>query len=178
MPRGEGLRQIFATLQEEEIANRTSDQFNGRPFSRRWKTPMLYYDKPLLPRPDFCNYGPCAFVCNERALFWARGLMEECGECLPVTVEGGTGEYCIYHVTNCLNVLDAEKSQWKPYGPRGEYKTLRKPFFRANRLGEDWLFKIAENAGTETYCLEHTGEPDADEFKAIVEQQGPHGSQV
>lgn len=108
--------------------------------------------------------------------------MEMAGEYLPVEIEGEPGLFQFYHITNCSNVLDPDKSQWHILKAsklnKGNVETLKelvKPAFRTERFGEESLFKIAEDFGTRSYCLERSGDPDDGEFKAVVERQGLTG---
>jgi hypothetical protein len=180
-----GRKQVLASLggQEGETPRFMLDEFHGKPFSRQWKPIRYWLDKPLLHRPDF--YGlVCAFICSERALTVAGEPLEMCGELLPVEIEGERGEFRLFHVTNCINVLDRDKSRWRTLGPSKHYKhitetftVLEKPAFNPERFGEETLFKIPEDAGVSTYCLERSGDPDDGEFKALVERQGLTGLQ-
>ena len=105
----------------------------------------------------------------------AGEAMESAGEYLPVEIEGEAGEYRLYHTTNCINVVDGERSGWHCYGPAGEYRELVRPVFKAERFGEESLFKVPENHGIRSYCLERSGDPDDGEFKAVVEHHGLTG---
>lgn len=156
------------------------DEFQGKPFSRQWRPIKYWLDKLLLPRPDFYHLSG-AFICNERALLAAGEPIERCGELLPVAIEGEQGEFKLFHVTNCINVLDRDKSEWRTEGPSKHYKQmtqtftyLDKPAFRAERFCEETLFKIPENA-VHTYCLERSGDAEDGEFKALVERHGLTG---
>jgi hypothetical protein len=159
-----------------------TDEFQGKPYARKWKPVRFYIDKSLLPRPDFFAEDT-AWVCNERAMLLAGEAMEMAGEYLPVEIENERGEFKLYHITNCINVLDQEKSQWGTVGPSRLYKSLegytykelKRPAFRAERFGEETLFKIPENHGVYSYCLERTGDPEDGEFKAAVEHHGLTG---
>jgi len=148
---------------------------NGRPFGGNWKTQDFYIEKPLIPKPNFFNIGPRAFVCDERARELAGEPLEMSGEFLPIRVEGEAGKYWIYNVTNCINVVDRKKSKWRKLGPNPEDRLLLKPSFIATRFGEETIFKIPEDRGTLMYCLETSGDPDDGEFKAVVEHHGLTG---
>lgn len=147
---------------------------NGVPFGGGWKCPTFVIEKPLVPRPNFFN--TClAFACDERARTLAGEPMEMSGEFLPIKVEGEKGEYWIFNCTNCVNVVDAKRSQWQKLGPGPQDRMLKKPSFIASRFGEETLFKIPEDRGTRLYCAEFTGDPDDGEFKAVVENHGLTG---
>ncbi|HYG33843.1 MAG TPA: hypothetical protein VEC99_03610 [Clostridia bacterium] len=157
------------------FGKRYSHDFNGRPLLRKWKPVQLYIRNPRRPRPDFYNFGIAKFVCNERARQLAEVPLAESGELLPVSIEGEAENFCLFNVTTCVNAVDQERSVWEYYGPKGEYRTLRKPAFIPERLGDEYLFKIQEDAGTEIYCLERSGDPAENEFKALVEYHGLTG---
>jgi len=177
---------VLADDQAFNFINPTKE-FSGAPFSKEWKKQRLYIEKPKLPRPDFFHFGISKFVCNERARGLTGEPLEMCGELLPIEIERENGDYYLYNVTNCINVVDLEKSRWqtllywknstqqKPEEKKEELKILKTPAFIAERLGEESLFKIPEDNGTEIYCLERTGDADDGEFKALVEKHGLTG---
>lgn len=164
-------------IKEREIRSGrlTYEKFSGRPYPFKWKAVELYIENPLYPRPDFYNFGTGKFVCNERAREQAGEALEMAGELLPVSIEGESGEFYIFNCTNCINVLDREKSRWKVFGPMGQFRTLEQPAFYPQRFGEECLFKIAEDGGSVIYCLERTGDALDGEFKAVVEECGLKG---
>ena len=145
------------------------DEFNGRPFSKKWRTLELIISMPRLPRPDFFDFGGSVFVCNERAVELAGDPLEMAGELLPVRVKGEQGRFWVFNTTNCIEVLDARKSKWEHWGPAGQYKRLVKPAFVRNRLGEISIFKFPEDGASRIYCIERSGEIADSEFKATVE---------
>ncbi len=145
------------------------EEFSGRPFSKPWKKVELFFDKVNMPIGDFSFFRLSAFVCNKRARLLVGEPLEMSGELLPVSVEGQTGAFYICNVTNCLPALDPDRSTWKRAGVAGRLRVLVRPSFIPERLGEDSLFKIAEDGATYVYCVERTGDPEDGEFKAIVE---------
>ena len=126
------------------------DAFRGKPLARRWRPVRYWLDRPLLPRPDFFLHGGF-LICGERAMTLAADALEMSGESFPVEVENEPGPWHLYHVTNCINALDPD------------------------RFGEESLFKIPEDHGLHTYCLERTGDPDDGEFKALAERHALTG---
>ena len=172
----EGNFEHYASLlmQEKDRRYIRVGDFDGQPYSRRWQPIELYIDKPKQPRPDFYHFGLSAFVCNERALEHVQGCLEEAGELLPVSIEREPGEFFIFNVTNCINVLDHEKSSWRGYGPNNMFKRLTTPVFIPERFGDESIFKFPEACAT-TYCLERSGEYREGEFKALVEHHGLTG---
>jgi len=146
----------------------------GIPFAKEWKVPRFYIEKPLIPRPDFFN-AVLGLVCNENAREIAGEAMEMSGEFLPIRVEGVAGEHWIYNITNTINVVDEQKSDWQRLGPGPGDRMLRKPAFISARFGDETIFKMPQDRGARTYCVEFTGDPDDGEFKAVVEHSGLTG---
>jgi hypothetical protein len=161
---------LDATPENEKIVG--LDDFAGVPFPRKWRRITLCINMPLLPRPDFYGYGGGVFVCNPRAFELTSHAMGMSGELLPVNVQGERGTFYIFNCTDCLNVVDHEKSKWRILG--GRYRILKTPAF-IDRFGEGTLFKIPEHADSTIYCVERTGNPEDAEFKALVEHHGLTG---
>lgn len=155
--------------------NRNDDQvvrnkfFLGRPYPKQWSMIELFIDNPKYPRPDFYGFGVVNFVCSSKAYEFAGETLEMSGELLPVSVEDEPGEFFIYNVTNCINVIDKKKSVWRALDKAGTYKELQTMVFHPERFGEETIFKIPEDGGVGIYCLERSGDPDDGEFKALVE---------
>jgi hypothetical protein len=176
-------RQIFAdagrsgpTTKEDDKWLDELHEFGGKPFSREWRPITLYIGKARLPEPDLL----CAFpivrlpVCNERAMTVLGKLMKACGELLPVRVAKKKGKFHLLNVTRMLpKVLHHKESTWRQIDR--DFKLLKQPVFFGDRLPRDVsLFKIPEFA-QKTYCLERTGKPEGNEFKALVEKHGLTG---
>lgn len=143
--------------------------FDGRPFNKKWEPQMFYIEKPRLPHPNFYWFGASKFVCDEKARKLAGEALEMSGELLPVRIEGFKQRYWLYNITNCINVTDLRKSKWKYLGAKREHRILERPAFIPARFGEESIFKIPEDRGAAMYCVERTGDADDGEFKALVE---------
>lgn len=144
-------------------------RFDGRPLARNWRPVELYIATPRLPKPDFYGFGS-AWVINQRAAELAGEALEMSGELLPVKMDGAPEDFYIYNCTNCMNVVDRDRSVWNSLGRKGEFKVLQKPAFFGDRFGEETLFKIIEDGAFTNYCLERSGEALEGEFKAVVEK--------
>ena len=140
---------------------------SGRPFPTEWHPIQLWIDTPHWPRPDIYAFGPGAFVCSDRVVELLGEPLEMAGELLPITIEGESGNFFVYNVTNSKNVFDTEKATWRINGP---LRHIVKYAFKAERFGEESLFKIPEDCDIDIYCLERTGNADEGEFKALVER--------
>lgn len=153
--------------------------FTGRPYGQKWKQPLLQISMPLLPHPDFFNFGVGAFVCNQRAFVSAAEPLEMSTELLPVSIKGESGIFHIVNVTNAIAAIDAARSVWQDGYPSrdGLVKLLVRPAFTPQMLGEVSLFKIPEDGAINVYCIERTSDPGDGEFKAIVEHEGLTGIQ-
>src|SRR5688572_25036600 len=83
-------RQKYASLASpsDRIIARERNEFQGKPYSKKWRPYTVYLDKPRLPRPDFFAYDPLVLACSERAVKLAGEPMEMAGELLPIKVEG------------------------------------------------------------------------------------------
>ena len=152
----EGNFDHYATLRVNERDRRLFgvDDFSGRPYPRKWTPVELYVAQPNRPRPDFFHFGFSAFVCNQRAMEMAQGVLEEAGELLPVTIEREPGNYFIYNVTNLnsnpvkpslsTNALNPSSSpspplskQYEVIGSSGNLKTLSSPNRSAMKTGSN-----------------------------------------
>jgi len=114
-------------------------------------------------------------VCDARAAELAGEALEMSGELLPVTIEDEDGDFFIFNATNCINVLDKEKSTWRQLDAKGEYKELQSLEFLPARFGEESIFKFPEEGAIGIYCLERTGDANEGEFKAVVEKHALTG---
>jgi hypothetical protein len=176
-PKERRLKEYSLLVTDEaafEYIYQHGESLNGVPFAGEWKVPTFYIEKPLIPRPDFFN-AVLGLVCNEKAREIAGEAMEMSGEFLPIRVEDIKGEYWIYNITNTINVVDEAKSEWQKLGPGPDDRMLCRPAFISARFGEETIFKIPQDRGARMYCAEFSGDPDAGEFKAVVEHSGLTG---
>lgn len=177
-PKDQRFKEYAGLLAEEDVwrfITPDGEGLNGVPYGYKWKTQRFYIDKPLAPKPNFLWIGGRAFVCDEKARRLAGEPMEMAGEFLPIVVDGDPSQYWIYNITNCINVVDADASEWEELGTGPEDRMLERPAFIASRFGEETLFKIPENRGARMYCIEFTGDPEDGEFKAVVEREALTG---
>src|SRR2546423_11259725 len=86
-------------------SRRTAPHFSGRPLKQKWKPIRLEVSMPLLPRAAFSDFGTGVFVCNARAAQLAAEPLEMCGELLRAKVEGESGQFFLYNVTNCISAI-------------------------------------------------------------------------
>jgi hypothetical protein len=150
------------------------ERFRGQPFPDKWKKVELNFG-PHTPWPaDFYFYGPGALVCSEKAMDTLAPLEDE-GEFLPVRLNGIRGNYFLYNSTNCRSYLNEKRTTWKQRDSTRGHASILKHAFWAERISDDCLFKILDEGAIELYCVERSGDPYDDEFKALVEADGLSG---
>ena len=167
-PKDKRFKEYSSIVAEDKVWDSIAphgDVFNGVPFGKKWKTPTFFIEKPLVQKPNFWNIC-LAVVCDEKAREVAGEALEMSGEFLPIRVEGEKGKFWIYNITNCINVVDTNKTEWQKLGPGPNDRMLKKPWFIPTRFGEETIFKIPEDRGARMYCVEFSGDPDDGEFKA------------
>jgi len=177
-PKDQRFEEYASLVADDEVWDAIAPEgeaFKGIPLGREWTPRTFYFEKPLEPKSNFLYLCCDAFVCDERARELAGEPLEMAGEFLPINIEKENGNYWIYNVTNCINAVDSERSQWEKLGPDPEDRIMDKPAFIASRFGEETIFKIPEDRVTSIYCVEFTGDPDDGEYKATVEHHGLTG---
>ena len=170
-PRGNFPNYASLTTEPAKFRRLGYDPFSGVPFPRRWEPLELYLEQPKYPQPDFFSFGSTVFVCSDRVRDLVGEALADDGEFLPVSIEGNSTPHFIYNITSCPPVFDSEKSLWTYFGPKNAYKDLVMPAFRAERFGEESVFKFADVGAGTMYCLERTGDAEDGEFKALVERE-------
>lgn len=135
-----------------------------RSLTALWKPPTVYVRKPKLNRGNFLHITVGLLVADDEAFSKIGEFFEMAGEVLPIPFEGKT--LSLLNVTECINCLDREKSQWRD--PRRREGLPLKYVFHPNRLDESSIFKIPETCKGEILVLERENDPET-EFKAAVE---------
>jgi hypothetical protein len=87
------------------------------------------------------------------------------GELLPLPHEGR--EYTVLNVTECINCLDQDASQWSLNPSTGERVRLVRYAFHRDRFSESPIFKIPETCRAEVLVVEGLLDPE-DEFRSVV----------
>lgn len=111
--------------------------------------------------------------CRQKAFSYVWPQFQTAGEVLPVLDEAGQ-ELHLLNVTECLNVLDREHTEFRRYSGGEGYGPVKYAFF-SNRFSEASIFMIPEGGGL-LYALERDNDPDT-EFKAAVELHRLQGLQ-
>src|SRR5438128_6302126 len=96
--------------------------FDCRPKASSWSAPSVFILHPKLERGNFLHLAPGALVMDESTTEELRDLLEMSGELLPIDCVGE--KFWISNVTECINVLDEDKTEWlydKGDGPIKRY---------------------------------------------------------
>lgn len=122
--------------------------FDG--FSKElWVPPRMRRYNPLLPRARCQRISSGAFGFWENSLPLYRDIAERVGQLLKIEVEKET-VHCL-NVTNVVNCLDKEKTEWA-YGESTKKPISIKKFsFKKNLLPEARIFKIPETVRGSIY---------------------------
>ena len=127
--------------------------FNGTSKAEVWKTIEFIVDDPLDSIGNFysLSYGT-AFACDRVAVEAMSEFWNSAGELLPISLKGK--ELYIFNVTNCIDVLDTEKSLFDFYkdGSRGR---ILEYVFNEFGYNETSIFKIPETSKIQ--ILTYTG---------------------
>ena len=145
--------------------------FDGNPKAATWKPPEVFVLHPKLKAGDFYAFCAGAFAAREASLREVRMHLEIAGELLPLIHEGE--RFVVLNVTDCINVLDQERTVWDIYadGTRG---LIRHPAFLPSRFTASSIFKIPEDNSVEIFTYEGFKSPH-DEFKPTYERLGLTG---
>jgi hypothetical protein len=147
--------------------------FDGTPKLPGWEPPGVYVYKPKLKRGNFLSFmGGGALICDARAVEELREMLEMSGELLPLPHKGEL--FQTLNVTECVNVLDEEKTDWVIGQTTRQRIGIKRYAFHPERLPETPLFKIPETARAEILTTEARIDPE-DEFKPAVERLGLTG---
>lgn len=151
---------------DPNIWNTNQLSFEGLPKKDSWSSPEVYYPNPLEKLGDFVYLCPGVLVFNARARECCANFFEMSGEILPIYHE--QKPLFALNVTQCWNVLDQERTQWK-YDKYGTIKLrIEKYYFHPHRIPEVPLFKIPETVKTSIYTCQGMKDPE-NEFKYNVE---------
>ncbi|MDB4262511.1 hypothetical protein N9849_00755 [bacterium] len=95
---------------------------------KTWNSPDFYIHNPILEKGDFFHVGAGCIAFGEKVWNCDRMVdsLEMAGEILPITLETGEGLY-ILNVTECVNALDKEKSEYSVIGILRKICKLRAP---------------------------------------------------
>ena len=141
--------------------------FTGAPV-KDWNPPPLEPYLKSRPEPDIWYYYNGAIAVWKALLSKIPELetiLMRAGQLLPQPFKGK--ELTICNITECVECIDAEKSDWI-FHPAGKRITVRRPFFIADKLPKSTLFKIPQ-APMQIFTWEKDQNAEQ-EFKACAEK--------
>ncbi len=142
---------------------------DGTPKAQTWSPPSVFILHPKHEAGDFYQYYSNVLISSPRATAALRWHLERAGELLPLPYEGEV--FTVLNVTECINVLDQEKTEW--VYSEGRRLHIKKYAFHPRRFTETTLFKIPETCKAEVLVV--TGQSSLGEFRDAVEQAGLRG---
>ena len=159
-------------LEDESLWQTDSLLFDCAKKKDSWNPPSVYVLNPKLKMGNFIYLIPGALICDQIATEALRDILEMSGELLPILHEGK--EYTILNVTECVNALNQEKTEWKYSKRSGAKIGIAHYSFHMNRFPETSLFKIPETSRSEILTYSGLKDPE-DEFITICQKQGLTG---
>jgi hypothetical protein len=127
--------------EDRQIWSRKELDFDGTPRAAVWKPPPVFCLYPKLKKGDFLSLGAGRIVTTPQATEKVRTFFEMAGEILPLPYEGE--EYSVLNITECINCLDADRSEWLVTAT-GVRALLKTPVFYPDRFTESSIFLIPE----------------------------------
>ncbi len=160
--------QYFLPEHEEDALQLMTD---CTPMSTVWSPPPVFVFKPLHEAGDFYQFSAGSLITSPRATEVLRTYLEMAGELLPLPFAGQT--YTLLNVTECINCLDHERSEWV-CAEDGTCLYPDRYVFHRNRFSESPIFKVPETRGGEILVAEGLHDPE-DEFRYEVVRAGLKG---
>mgnify|MGYP001773483530 CR=1 FL=1 len=158
------------------LTERDADAFKLRmdcvPVADKWDPPPVFIFKPKHKKGDFFQFNSDILITSPRATEVLRTHLEMAGELLPLPYQGQ--EFTVLNVTECINCLDYQNTEWMYDEQSGVALWPTKYAFLSNRFTESMLFKIPETSRSEILVVEGLHEPN-EEFRAVVQQAGLEG---
>ncbi len=146
--------------------------FDGSSLAERWTPLAVSIDDRRLEVGDVWCLTAGALVVAPETPDYVTGFFEMAGETLRLLYQGRALTVC--NVTECINCLDGENTQWEDDHGTGQRGGIVRYAFHPNRFSASSLFKIPETAEDEMLVVERWRDPE-DEFKSAVEEAGLRG---
>jgi hypothetical protein len=137
-----------------------------------WVPPPVFILYPKRRRGSFFQFGSSVLITPPDVTYILQGHFEMAGELLPLPHEGEV--FTVLNVTECINVLDHERTEWAINPETGSKMRPVRYAFHPHRFTETTLFKIPETARAEIFVVEGLQDPE-DEFRYVVEKEGLEG---
>jgi hypothetical protein len=130
-----------------------------------WTPPPVVIHQPLLNAGALYNFHCDTPIFTDRAANLLRTHLEMAGELLELPFNGQS--YWMLNVLECINCLDAKKTQWRESG--GERLSPEQYVFHRNRFSESNIFKIPETYRSEVLVVDR--EDDEGFVDELIEYQ-------
>lgn len=138
--------QYFLTQNEKDALDLLTD---CKPRAMSWKPPSVFVYEPLHKAGDFYSFSTCTLITNPEATEKLRTFLEMAGELLPLPFESEV--YTLLNVTECINCLDHDHSEWRTAEKVGIPKRY---VFHHDRFSESTIFKIPETHRADVLVLD------------------------
>ncbi len=161
--------QYFLPVDNEDY---TKLEGNCTPKAETWSPPPVFVYKPLHKAGDVYQFGSSVLITSPCATKVLRTHLEMAGELLPLPHQGQ--EYTLLNVTECINCLDQDKTEWVYGETTGARLYPKRYVFHRDRFAESALFKIPETYRGEILVVEGLHGLE-EEFRYAVEQAGLKG---
>lgn len=118
-----------------------------------WIPHKVFIYKPKHKVGDLYNFSTGTLIFSPSATEKLQTFLEMAGELLPLPYKDKV--YTVLNVTECINCLDTENSEWLVSQKTGEqFGTITKYIFHPNRFSESCIFKIPETSIVETLIVD------------------------
>jgi len=134
-----------------------------------WVPPKVFIYMPLLRKGDLFNFSGGSLIFSPSATEKLRMHLEMAGELLPLPYQGET--HTLLNVTECINCLDQEKTEWVT-APDGTRLWPGRYVFHPGRLSESDIFKIPETYRAEVLVVDRD---DDEGFVAALKEHDIQG---
>ena len=161
----------FLLPEEEDVESYGLIDMDCRSRIETWQPPSVFCWNPIMPLGDFVGFTVGTLVVRTNSLSKISEFFESAGEILPLYHQGD--EMSLLNVTECLNCMDQDASEWA-VSKDGDRLYPKRYVFHTNRFSESSIFKIPETRRGQVLTLERDGDPEED-FKAAYEAQGMTG---
>lgn len=134
-----------------------------------WTSPKVYIYKPFHKKGDLFHFSDSGPIFGPSATEKLRMHLEMAGELLPLSYQGEI--YTLLNVTECINCLDQEKTEWVT-APDGTRLWPGRYVFHPDRFSESDIFKIPETYRAEVLVIDRD---DDEGFVAALKEHNIQG---
>jgi hypothetical protein len=164
--------QYFLPEREEDALSLLMD---CTPIQTTWQAPPIFIYKPRLIAGDFYSFSGGTLITSPRASEALATFLEMAGEVLPLPYK--TTIFTLLNVTECIDCLDHDRSEWLVDEATGVRLLPTKYVFHPERFSTSRLFKIPETCRGEILVVDRD-QGDEEEFLGVVRQEQLQGLEV